>query len=62
MFLDVVLHNSVVTVSIDADVVIMGKAEVHNAAEDSMCIRQAGNTAYDMIVLLVIQPIAIIDL
>ena len=56
------LHDSVVSVSIDADVGFTGKAEFHNALEDAMCIRQAGYTMDDMIGLLVIQPIAIIDL
>ena len=44
MLLDVVLHNSVVSVSIDADVGFTGKAKIHDAAEDTMCVRQTGYT------------------
>ena len=62
MLLDVVSHDFVVTMGVDADVGFTGKAKVHNAAEDTMCIRQTGYTMDDMIGLLVVQPIAIIYL
>ena len=62
MLLDIVLHDSVVSVSIDEDVGFTGKAKVHDAAEDTMCVRQTGYTMDDMIGLLVVKPIAIIYL
>ena len=62
MLLDVVSHDYVVTMGVDADVVIIGKAEVHDAAEDTMYIRQTGYAMNYMIGLLVVLPIAIIYL
>ena len=62
VLLDVMLHDKVVLVGIDADVCIMGEAEVHDVAEDAVNIRVAGNAMYDMIGFYVIQPFAIVYL
>ena len=49
MLLQVVLHNGIVTMRINPDVCIMGKAEVYHVAKDMMCVWIAGNTVDDMI-------------
>ena len=59
---DVVLHDKVVLMGIDADVRIIREAVIHDAAEDTMNVRAAGNTMNNMIGLNVIQPLTIIYL
>ena len=60
VFLDVVLHNQIIPMGVDADVCIMGKAEVHDVTKDTMNIRIAGNTMNDMIGLYIVQPLAVV--
>ena len=62
MLQNVVLHDKVVLMGVDADVRIMRKAEVHDAAEDSVNIRIAGYTMYYMIRKGIICPLTIIYL
>ena len=62
MLLQIVLHDGIVTMSINPDVCIMGKAEVYHIAEDMMSIWIAGNTVDYMIRQLIVQPFAIIYL
>ena len=45
----VVLHDMIVLMGVNADVALMGKTEVHDAFEDTMSIREAGNAVNDMI-------------
>ena len=45
----VVPHDMIVLMGVNADVALMGKTEVHDAFEDAMSIRDAGNTVNDMI-------------
>ena len=59
MLQDVVLHDEVVLMGVDADVCIMREAEVHDVAEDAVNVRVAGDTMNDMIGLYVIQPFTI---
>ena len=49
MLLDDVLHNLVVAVSVYADVCVVRKTEVHDAAENAASLRIAGNAMYYMI-------------
>ena len=49
MLLDVVLHDMIVLVSVDADVRIVREAEVHDVAEDTVSIWVAGNAMDDVI-------------
>ena len=62
MLLDVVLHDSIVPMGIYANVCILREAESHDVTEDTVNIREAGNTVYDMIGLYVIQPLTIVYL
>ena len=62
VLLDIVLHDMVVLMGIDADVCITLETEVHDVAEDVVNIRVAGNAMYDMIGLYVIQPLTILYL
>ena len=59
MLLDVVQHNPIILMGVDADVCIMREAEVHDVAEDAVNVRVAGDTMNDMIGLYVIQPLTI---
>ena len=45
----VVLHDVIVLMGVNADVALMGKTEIHDASEDAVCVREAGNTVNDMI-------------
>ena len=45
----VVLHDMIVLMGVNADIVLMGKTEFHDAFEDAMCVRKTGNTVNDMI-------------
>ena len=62
MLLQVVLHDGIVTMRINPDVCIMGKAEVYHVAEDMMCVWIAGNTVDYMIRKFIVQPFAIVYL
>ena len=46
---DVVLHDGVVAMGVDADVTVYGKAEVHDVAEDMVNIGIAGHAMNNMI-------------
>jgi hypothetical protein len=45
----VVLHDMIILVGVNADVVFMGKTEIYDAFEDAMRVRKTGNTVNDMI-------------
>ena len=60
MLLQIVLHDGIVTMRINTDVCIMGKAEVYHVSEDMMCVWIAGNTVDYMIRQLIVQPFAIV--
>ena len=62
VLLDVVLHDTIILMGIDADVCIMRETEVHDIAKDTMYIWVAGYTMNDMIGLYVIQPLTIVYL
>ena len=62
MLLQIVLHDGIVTMSINPDVCIIGKAEVYHIAEDMMSIWIAGNTVDYMIRKFIVQPFAIVYL
>ena len=49
VFQDVVLHDVVVTMRVDADVALTFKAELHDILEDTMHIWKAGNAMNDVI-------------
>ena len=49
MFQDVVPHDGVVSVRVDADIPPPGEAEAHYVAEYSVDIRQACNAVDDMV-------------
>ena len=49
MFLNVVLHDTVIFMGIDADVWIVGETEVHDGAENVMSLRITGDTMDNMI-------------
>ena len=59
---DVMLHNLVVAVSVYADIRVIRKAELHDAAKDTVSLRVAGNAMDDMIRLRIIYPLTFIDL
>ena len=61
MLQNVVLHNLVVMVGIDADVCVMREAEVHDVVEYAVNIWIAGYSMYNMIRVCVIKPFTIID-
>ena len=56
------LHDGVVAVSIDADIAVVGKAEVHDAFEDTMSIGLTGYAVDHVIGQLVINPTTIVNL
>ena len=62
VLLDVVLHDAVVFVGVNANVHIMGEAEVHDVVEDTMDIRVAGDAMDDMIGHYIVQPLTIVYL
>ena len=45
----VVLHDMIVLMGVNADVVLMGKTEIYDAFEDAMCVGEAGNAVNDVI-------------
>ena len=57
----VVLHDSIVTMGVYANVWVMGETEVHDAAEYSVSIWVTGDTVDYMIWLFIIKPLAFID-
>ena len=61
MFFEVVLHDSVVAVRVDADVLLVGKAEVHDVAEDAVDVGSARNAMDDVIGQGVVEPLAVVD-
>ena len=61
IFPDVVLHDAVVAVGIDANVVLMGEAVVHDASEDAVGTRRTGNAMDDAVGLFVVEPRPVVD-
>ena len=61
MFFEVVLHDSVVAVRVDADVLLVGKAEVHDVAEDAVDVGSARDAMDDVIGQGVVEPLAVVD-
>ena len=55
MFLYIVLHDSIVSVGVNANIRIVGEAELHDVAEDATSVWIAGNSMNDMISLYVIK-------
>jgi hypothetical protein len=45
----VVLHDMIVLMGVNADVALMGKTEIHDAFEDTVNVRETGNTVNDII-------------
>ena len=58
----IVLHDFVVAVGVNPDIRIMGKTEVHDAAEYTMNIGKTGYAMDYMVRAFIIKPIAFIDL
>ena len=61
MPLNVMLHDSVIPVGVNANIRFMGEAVIHYIAEDTMYVRIAGDTMNHMIRLRVIQPLTIVN-
>ncbi len=61
MLQEIVLHDFVVLMGIDADVGVVGEAEVHNAGEDAMSLRVTGYSMDYMIRLDIIYPLTFVD-
>ena len=61
VFEDVVLHDAVVAVGVDADVAVAGEGELHNGVEDAVCFREAGDAVDDVVGLGVAEPLAVVD-
>ena len=59
VFLDVVLHDTVVLMGIDTNVCIMRETEVHDIAKDAMNIWITGYTMNDMIGQGIVCPLTI---
>ena len=60
VFLDVVLHDTIIFMSIYADVCIMRETEVHDIVKDAMNIWITGYTMNNMIGLYIVQPLAVV--
>ena len=60
VLLDVVLHDTIIFMSIDSDVCIMRETEVHDIVKDAMNIWITGYTMNDMIGLYIVQPLAVV--
>ena len=60
VLLNVVLHNQIILMGIDADVCIMRKAVIYDLAENAVNIRITGNAMDDVIGFYIIQPFTII--
>ena len=57
----VVLHDSIVTMGVNANVRVMGETEVHDTAEYTMSIWVTGYAVDYMIRAFIIKPLAVID-
>ena len=62
MLRDVMLHDSIVSMSVNPNVWIMGETVVHDATEYSMSIGIAGNPMDNMIRTFIIKPLTFIKL
>ena len=62
MLLDVVLHDKVVAVGVDADVAIFREGVFHDVAEHVVYIGVTGDAVDDMVGLFVIHPMAVVYL
>jgi len=62
VFQDVVLHDMIVAVCVDADVALPLKTKLHDTLENTMHLREAGNAVDDMISLCVVQPLTLVNL
>ena len=60
VLLDVVLHDTIIFMSIDSDVCIMREAEVHDIAKDAVNIWITGYTMNDMVGQCVVCPLTIV--
>ena len=61
VFEDVVLHDAVVAVGVDADVAVAGEGELHNGMEDAVRFREAGDAVDDVVGLAVVEPLPVVD-
>ena len=59
---EVVLHDGVVAMSVDADIGVVGETEIHDGGEDAVDIRIAGDAVDDMVGLYIVKPRAAVDL
>ena len=57
MFENVVLHDSVVPVGVDANVPVMGESEIHDCGKHPMYLGKAADAMYHMIGSLIIEPL-----
>ena len=62
MLFDVVLHDTVVAVGVDADVAVFGKRIFHDVPENMVGVREAGDAVDDMVGLLVVEPLSLVYL
>ena len=60
--LQAMLHDFIVTMGINADVMIMPETVVHDTAKDTMSIGITGNTMDYMIGFCIIKPLSLVDL
>ena len=56
-----VLHDMIVPMCVDADIRVVGEAEVHDAAEYPMDFRVAGDAMDHVVRSLFVQPCPIVD-
>ena len=61
VFEDVMLHDAVAAVRVDADVAVAGESELHDSVEDAVCFRKAGNAVDNVVGLAVIKPLSVVD-
>ena len=62
MFCYIVLHDFIISMGVNANVWIMGEAEVHDAAEYIVNFWITGNTMDYMIRMFIIKPLSFVDL
>ena len=61
VFEEVVLHDVVVAVGVDADVAVVGETPFYNCTEDAVDVREAGYAVDYVIGESVVQPVAVKD-
>ena len=61
VFEDVVLHDAVVAVSVDAGVAVAGEGKLHDSVEDAVCFREAGDAVDNVVGQGVVEPLTVVD-